>query len=221
MADIFIELNNITRTFLMEKSPVEALKSASCRILPRDRIAIMGASGSGKSTLLHIMGALDKPTSGSITWPSLEQPLRPGKIGFVFQTHSLLPTLSVIENIELPLILMNKDPAKACREGMELLERIGLRDLADKLPCELSGGQLQRVAMARVLAAKPNLILADEPTGQLDHPTAQNLITVLLTAIEDTDTAVVIATHDISIAQRMRSIWNIRHGVLEVGNTIC
>jgi putative ABC transport system ATP-binding protein/lipoprotein-releasing system ATP-binding protein len=205
----------------MAKSPVEALKSASCSVLPRDRIAIMGASGSGKSTLLHLMGALDKPTSGSIVWPSLEQPLRPGKIGFVFQTHSLLPTLSVIENIELPLILMNQDEKEARNAGMELLERIGLSELKDKLPSELSGGQLQRVAMARVLAAKPKLILADEPTGQLDHPTAQNLITVLLTAIENTDTAVVIATHDSSVAQRMRSIWNIRHGVLEVSDLLC
>jgi putative ABC transport system ATP-binding protein/lipoprotein-releasing system ATP-binding protein len=181
----------------------------------------MGASGSGKSTLLHLMGALDKPTSGSIVWPSLEQPLRPGKIGFVFQTHSLMPTLSVIENIELPLILMNQDEKEARNAGMELLERIGLSELKDKLPSELSGGQLQRVAMARVLAAKPKLILADEPTGQLDHPTAQNLITVLLTAIENTDTAVVIATHDSSVAQRMRSIWNIRHGVLEVSDLLC
>lgn len=221
MDGAFVELSNVTRTYLLAKSPVEALTEASCRVIPSDRIAVMGASGSGKSTLLHLMGALDKPTSGIIKWPSLNQPLGPGKIGFVFQTHSLLPTLSVIENIVLPLVLMNQDEKEARALGMELLERIGLQELKDKLPGELSGGQLQRVAVARVLAAKPKLILADEPTGQLDHLSAQSLITVLLAAIENSDTAVVIATHDSSVAQRMRSVWNIHHGVLEVSRPLC
>lgn len=230
MPKALVQLKNINRAFSKGTAIIEALKAVTCAVKPKDRIAVVGASGSGKSTLLHLMGYLDNPTSGDISWPLLDrsQPLRPAQIGFIFQMPSLLPTLNVLENVELPLLISSHEP-KMARESaleslglsayesaLEALGRIGLSELADKLPDELSGGQLQRVAVARVLAMKPKLILADEPTGQLDHPTANKLLDAFLAAMDGTDTALVIATHDMAVAERMSTVWQISHGILEV-----
>lgn len=220
MSDVFVEFKNVSKVYSAGISTVEALKDATCSVRPKDRIAVVGASGSGKSTLLQIMGELDSPTSGTVLWPSFNSnvPLRPKQIGFVFQMSSLLPTLNVLENIELPLLLMDKDKDETRLKALEILDQIELSELKDKLPDELSGGQLQRVAVARILASRPKLILADEPTGQLDHPTAQKLLDVLLRSIENSDTAVVMATHDAEAASRMDTAWKIHHGILEVEN---
>ena len=217
MSEALVQMQDAGRTYLQGGIPIEALKSATCRVLPGDRIAMVGPSGSGKSTLLHLMGGLDAPTSGSISWPLLgvADELRPGKIGVVFQWQSLLPSLSVVENVSLPLLLMDAVGEDAHTQAMDLLARFGLDALADRLPEELSGGQLQRVAVARSLAARPRLILADEPTGQLDHPTAMNLLDTLLAHVADTDTALVIATHNAAVAERMATTWRMHHGVLE------
>lgn len=218
MPEALVELKEIGRTFLQGNVKIEALKSATCVVLPKDRIAVIGASGSGKSTLLHIMGNLDSQTSGEIAWPLLNKDisLRPSQIGFVFQMQSLLPTLSILENIELPLLLVDHTADSAEKVALDVLERIELADLKDKLPDELSGGQLQRVTVARALAAKPKLILADEPTGQLDHPTAKHLMDILLDYIDDSDTALVISTHDMAVAERMKTHWFMSHGLLGV-----
>lgn len=218
MNEMFVHMDAIGRTYSRGKTPVVAVASATCTVLPGDRIALIGPSGSGKSTLLHLLGGLDMPTSGSISWPALgaRQTLRPMKVGFVFQMPSLLAALSVVENVEIPLLLGQTSPEKARVAALDALERIGLLFIADKLPEELSGGQAQRVAVARALASRPKLILADEPTGQLDHPTAQHLFDVLLAALEGTETALVIATHDQSVTKRMDTVWHIQHGVLEV-----
>lgn len=218
MSKIYVEMQNAGHTYLKGERAVEALKSATCTIFPGDRIAVMGPSGSGKSTFLHIMGGLDMPTSGCISWPALgpRETLYPNQVGFVFQSQSLVSSLNVIENVKLPLLLMNYDDKKAHNIAMEVLESIALGGIAEKLPDELSGGQLQRAAVARALAARPKLILADEPTGQLDHPTAQNLFDVLLSYIKGSDTALVVATHDPDIAKRMDAAWKIQHGKLEV-----
>lgn len=205
------------RMYQRGAAPVAALQEATCVIAPGERIALVGRSGSGKSTLLHLLGGLDVPTSGMIAWPALgmRETLRPSQIAFVFQMPSLLPPLTVVENVELPLLLGGIDQSAARAAAHDALERIDLKPLADQLPEELSGGQAQRVAVARALAYRPRLILADEPTGQLDRPTAQHLFDILLAALAGTDTALVVATHDRSVAERLEQSWHMRQGVLE------
>ena len=218
MPEVLAYIQNGGRTYRRGNTPVVALVSATCAIMPGDRIALVGPSGSGKSTLLHLLGGLDTPTSGILAWPALgaRETLRPGKIGFVFQTQSLLAPMTVVENVEIPLLLGQVSAEKARATALDILERLGLESLAEKLPEELSGGQVQRVAMARALACGPKLILADEPTGQLDHPTAQHLFDELLAALEGTDTALLVATHDMTVAERMHTVWRMQHGTLEV-----
>jgi putative ABC transport system ATP-binding protein/lipoprotein-releasing system ATP-binding protein len=218
MNEPLVKLESAGRVF-GHGSPVVALTSATCEVRPGDRIAVVGPSGSGKSTLLQLMGGLDAPTSGRVSWPALgsRESLRPGKVAFVFQMPSLLPPLTVVENVEIPLLLGKVEAGAARRAAMEALESIELAGLAEKLPEELSGGQAQRVAVARALAYRPKLILADEPTGQLDHTTARHLFDVLLASLEGADTALVVATHDLSIAARLSDTWVMHRGQLEVG----
>jgi putative ABC transport system ATP-binding protein/lipoprotein-releasing system ATP-binding protein len=191
------------------------LAGADCRVREGDRIALVGPSGSGKSTLLHILGGLVRPTQGEIAWPALgnRETLQPEKITFVFQTPSLFPALTVVQNVTLPLILAGNDFEAASR-ATALLAAFGLDGLADKLPEELSGGQAQRVAMARALVVAPRLILADEPTGQLDSNTSFGFLETVLELIRGSKTGLVIATHDLSVARRMDRQWTIEHGIL-------
>ena len=207
------------RSYRRGGTEVVALREATCTVLPGDRIALVGRSGSGKSTLLHLLGGLDAPTAGTITWPRLgtRDSLRPSQVAFVFQTPSLLPALTTVENVELPLLLGNADLSLVRAAALEALAQLDLSALADKLPEELSGGQAQRVAMARALVAHPQLVLADEPTGQLDRPTAQHVFDTLLAALADTATALIVATHDQAIAERLEQVWRIDHGILEGG----
>lgn len=218
MHEMLAHMEQGRRTYTRGKTPVVAVASATCAIVPGDRIALVGPSGSGKSTLLHLLAGLDTLTSGSLSWPALgaRETLRPSKIGLVFQMPSLLAPLTVVENVEIPLLLGEISTQKSRTAALDALERIGLQSIAEKLPEELSGGQAQRVAVARALATQPKLILADEPTGQLDHPTAQHLFDVLLASLEGTDTALVVATHDMAVAERMHTLWHIQHGILEV-----
>lgn len=194
-----------------------ALDGATFTIPAGARIALVGPSGCGKSTLLHLIAGLDTPTSGALAWPALgpKESLRPLHVGFVFQAPSLVAPLTVVENVELPLLLEHRDPAEARTAALAVLGRIGLAELADKLPEEISGGQAQRVAVARALVHQPALLCADEPTGQLDRATAKHLMDVLLAAIEGTSTALVVATHDPEIAARLTTPWRMQHGILE------
>jgi len=164
------------------------------------------------------MGGLDSPTSGAIAWPELGtlETLRPRQVGYVFQTLSLLAPLTVLENVELPLLMTNEKADTARALATAALEKLDLMMIAQKLPEELSGGQAQRVAIARAFAGSPKLILADEPTGQLDHPTAQHLFDELFSALANSETALVVATHDLAIAQRLSTQWHLSHGRLEV-----
>ncbi len=218
MSDVLVDVREAGRTYQVGERPLVALDSATCRVSPGEHVALVGPSGSGKSTLLHLMGGLDLPTTGEVSWPVLgkRETLRPEKVAFVFQTPSLLAPLTVVENVELPLLLGHTGAKDARRAAIEALERIELDGIADKLPEELSGGQTQRVAVARALAYRPRLILADEPTGQLDHPTAKHLFDVWLASLEGTETALVIATHDMTVAGRMNDRWRMLHGILEV-----
>jgi ABC-type lipoprotein export system ATPase subunit len=217
---VLVEAHDAGRTY-PGYIPVVALASATCSVIPGDRIAVTGPSGSGKSTLLYLLAGLETPTSGSITWPALgpRDGLRPAKVAFVFQVPSLLAPLTAVENVELPLLLDHVEVKIARQAALTALEQVELNGIAESLPEELSGGQAQRVAMARALAYRPKFILADEPTGQLDHPTAQHLFDVLLAALEGTDTALVVATHDPAVAERMHTTWHMHHGVLEAGAT--
>ena len=211
-----VEVRQASRVYQQGNASVTALIAASCEVYPGARIALVGPSGSGKSTLLHLLGGLETPSTGTVTWPALgpRESLRPKQVACVFQTPSLIPSLSVVENVELPLLLAGTN-REARTSALATLERIDLLELADKLPEELSGGQAQRVGVARALAYQPKLILADEPTGQLDHPTAAHLLDVWLAALEDTNIALIIATHDLMVAERLDDIWHLRFGRLE------
>ena len=210
---LLIELSDVSRSFATGSQQVEALAGISCRIRAGDRIALVGPSGSGKSTLLDILAGLQRPSSGGASWPGLRQdlPLRPRQIGVVFQAPSLLPALSAIENVRLALDIAELEPASAMDPG-GALDRLGLLDLADKLPDQLSGGQMQRVALARALVTKPKVLLADEPTGQLDRETGRRVFDALLAALDGTETALVVATHDATIAARLERSWLIQAG---------
>jgi ABC-type lipoprotein export system ATPase subunit len=193
-----------------------ALQPADCTVAPGARVAIVGPSGSGKSTLLHLMAGLDEPTVGSVRWPAIGErsALRPGPVAVVFQAPSLLPPLTVEENVALPLLLLGEDDRAAHRAACAALELVDVADLRDKLPEEISSGQAQRVAVARALAGRPRLILADEPTGQLDRSSGAAVVDVLLAAAEHAGAGLVVSTHDPTVAGRIPDVWEIRDGRL-------
>jgi ABC-type lipoprotein export system ATPase subunit len=195
---------------------VVAVHSVSCEVHAGEQIALTGPSGSGKTTLMHLFAGLDVPTTGIIDWPALGgiHDLRPGPIAVVFQGLSLLPPLDVVENVALPLLLQGADRATAQSEAVAALDRLGLGALASKLPEELSGGQSQRVAVARALAGHPRLILADEPTGQLDHASGTLVVDALIEAATTLGAALIVNTHDRAIADRIDVHWSMAGGRL-------
>ncbi len=212
--DVLVRCDDVRRVYRVGRTEVVAVANVSCEVRTRQHIAIVGPSGSGKSTLLHLIGGLDEPTTGTVSWPALgaRARLQPGPVGIVFQSPSLLPPLDVIENVALPLLLAGTAPDVARAEAGRVLERLDLAALGEKLPEEISGGQAQRVAVARALAGRPRLILADEPTGQLDHDTGAVVIDVLLDAASASGAAVVLTTHDDRIADRLDLRWLMRDG---------
>ncbi|HKN30338.1 MAG TPA: ATP-binding cassette domain-containing protein [Roseiarcus sp.] len=213
-----IELAGVSVQFASDGQSVVAVDHVNCRLTARDRVAIVGPSGSGKSTLMNVMAGLEELSAGAVSWPALDanRPLRPLQIGFAFQSPSLLPALTVIENVRLPLEIAGLDPEEAMTPD-EALARFSLTEIAHKLPDQLSGGQMQRVALARALVTRPNVIFADEPTGQLDRATGGAVIEALLAALDGGDCALVVATHDEELAARMDEIWRMRAGRLESG----
>ncbi len=193
-----------------------ALVATDCEIHAGQRVALTGPSGSGKSTLLYLLAGLDDPTSGSVAWPAIgeREDLRPSRLAMIFQGPSLLAPLTVAENVALPLILGGRPDAAAHADAREALDVLHLAELADKLPDEISGGQSQRVAVARVLAGTPQLILADEPTGQLDAANGAAVIDVLIEASRQTNAGLLVSTHDPAVAQRLTDRWEIHNGEL-------
>jgi putative ABC transport system ATP-binding protein len=207
----------VGRTFGSGVQAVVAVEAASFEIRSGQQIALTGASGSGKSTLLHLIAGLDGPTSGSLTWPSLAgAPLRPGPVAVVFQAASLLDFLDVKENVALPLLLAGKPPGIADAAAEASLGLLELDHLSERLPEELSGGQAQRVAVARALTGRPRLLLADEPTGQLDRAAADAVIDALVTATEASGCALLVSTHDIGVAARLGWRWSMSDGRLTI-----
>ena len=223
-----VDATRITRVFPMPAGPVTAVADVSLHVGRGDHIAIRGPSGCGKSTLLHMLGCVDTPTSGTLLFDGRDVAqlsdrqrslLRLRSIGFVFQRFFLLPTLTAAENVELPQSEANVAKDERRRRTRELLEYVGLGARADHRPAELSGGEMQRVAIARALANRPGLLLADEPTGELDRSTGAQ-IAALLDRVNADGTALVIVTHDPSLAERSRRVLNMRDGRIDEDRTL-
>lgn len=214
--DVVVRATNVARTFGSGSGAVVALHSVSCEVHAGDLVALTGPSGSGKTTLVHLLAGLDSPTCGLIEWPAIGgcDQLRPGPIAIVFQAPSLLPALDVLENVALPLLLQGADRTTAREKAMAALRRLDLEFIASKLPEELSGGQAQRVAVARVLAGQPRLIIADEPTGQLDHESGAVVIDALIDAATEIGAALIVNTHDTTVAARLEHHWTMANGRL-------
>ena len=208
----------LARTFGSGPTAIVAVHDVDCSIHAGERIALMGPSGSGKTTLLHLLAGLDHPTTGTVDWPSIGtiRDLRPGPVAVVFQSQSLLPALNVVENVALPQLLAGINRHEANARACAALDHLGLEELAEKLPEEISGGQAQRVAIARALVGHPKLILADEPTGQLDHASGVAVIDALVGAAQHAGAALVVNTHDPAIAERLDIRWSMTNGTLTV-----
>ncbi len=220
---MLIEMNNVFKTYVLGEVKVPALHAISLNIEDNEYVAIMGPSGSGKSTLMNIMGCLDTPTTGtyylgrkdvgSLNDNQLSD-IRNTKIGFVFQTFNLLPRSSALHNVELPLIYSGMSSFKRKQLAMDVLERVGLNDRMMHKSNELSGGERQRVAIARALINKPSLILADEPTGNLDSKTGEEIIEIMQSLYEQGNT-IILVTHEEYIAKQANRIIRLRDGVIE------
>ena len=218
-----IEATNVSRMFPMAAGPVAAVRDVSLRVDQGDHTAISGPSGCGKSTLLHMLGCVDAPSSGSLLFDGKDVArlndrarslLRLTQIGFVFQRFFLLPMLTAAENVELPQSEAGVSRDERQRRTRELLDYVGLGPRADHRPSQLSGGEMQRVAIARALANRPRLLLADEPTGELDQATGEQ-IAALLDRVNADGTALVIVTHDPALAGRARRVLKMRDGRIE------
>jgi putative ABC transport system ATP-binding protein/lipoprotein-releasing system ATP-binding protein len=223
MTGPLVQCTGAARTFGAGTSATVALQPTSCEVVAGARVALVGPSGSGKSTLLHLMAGLDDPTLGTVEWPAIggRAELRPGPVAVVFQGPSLLAPLNVLENVALPLVLAGRGHDEARALGRAALERLDLGHLEDKLPEEISGGQAQRVAVARALAGEPRLILADEPTGQLDRASGAAVVDVLLAAAEHSGAGLVVATHDLTVADRIAERWEMHGGRLQTTEPAC
>ncbi len=213
-----VRLVEVSRTFGTGRRAVVAVHAATAVVQQEARIAVVGPSGSGKSTLLHLMAGIDSPTSGQISWPALagDDRFHTARVGMVFQGPSLMPPLTVVENVALPLVLDGVSDEQAQEQAHQALSTLGIEDLAAKLPEELSGGQAQRAAVARALAAGRPMIIADEPTGQLDHVAAERVMAVLLAAADQLEAGLVVSTHDPSIAAYLDNIWTMHEGSLMI-----
>ncbi|MCX6741885.1 MAG: ABC transporter ATP-binding protein [Candidatus Pacearchaeota archaeon] len=218
-----LHLNNVCKTYFLGEEKVSAVRNANIRINKGDFIAIMGPSGSGKSTLMNLVGVLDIPTEGEIF---LEQhniaklsesdlaQIRGRKIGFIFQQFNLIRTLTAKENVMLPMMFQNIPSEEREKRALMLLEQIGLKDRSNHRPGELSGGQQQRVAIARALANNPDMILADEPTGNLDSKTGHEII-LLLKNLNKKGKTIIMVTHDINVAKEAKKIIHIVDGEIK------
>lgn len=213
----------VIRRFLEGESTLEVLSGVDLRVVAAERLAIIGASGSGKTTLLQILGGLDEPTEGEVivggqpmanTTEEEKGELRNRYIGFVYQFHHLLPEFTSQENVAMPLLIRRVRKEDALAQAAELLERVGLGQRLAHKPGELSGGERQRAAVARALITKPKLVLADEPTGNLDAGNGEHVLNLMLELNQELKTSLVIVTHDHSIAQRMDRILLLENGRL-------
>jgi len=225
---MLLELKNISKKYEIPSGEghTTVLRDISFQIFQGESVAVVGPSGSGKSTLLNIIGALDKPTSGAVTFAGKDlaglddselSRIRNREIGFVFQLHHLLPQCTVFENVLIPTIPLGlkKGDEDVRNRAKNLLERVGLEKHRDHFPGQLSGGEMQRVAVIRALINKPKLILADEPTGSLDRESSENLGQLLVKVNKEEGTALITVTHSIELARLMDKAFRLRDGTLE------
>ena len=221
---ITVKTDDVVKEYRMGGTVLQALKGVSVEIEKGEYISIMGPSGSGKSTLFNMIGALDSPTNGlvyiddvnllelssaEIAW------IRCWKIGYIFQSFNLIPVMSALENVSLPMIFAGVSSSDRKKKGLELLDKVGLADRADHKPDELSGGQQQRVAIARSMANGPSIILADEPTGNLDLKTGRDIINLLKEMNEKEQVTIISATHDLKMLDVSDRVIYIRDGMIE------
>jgi putative ABC transport system ATP-binding protein len=218
-----IRIENLTRFYTIGEETVRALNGINLSIQKNEYVALMGPSGSGKSTLMNIIGCLDTPTSGEyfLNGPNVAQlsdselaAIRNKEIGFVFQTFNLLPRLTALQNVALPLVYAGIPEAERLKKAKEVLEQVGLGDRIKHRPNELSGGQRQRVAVARALVNHPSIILADEPTGNLDTKTSEEIMQ-LLDIIHQAGNTIVLVTHEEDIALHAKRVVRMRDGIVE------
>ena len=223
MTDPVLECRHVSRQFAEGGSTLQVLRDVDLAVMPAERVAIIGASGSGKTTLLQILGGLDEPTGGSVlvhgepmhgVGEKAKGELRNRYIGFVYQFHHLLPEFTAEENVAMPLLIRRESKPAALEKARALLARVGLGERLTHKPGELSGGERQRAAVARALITKPQLVLADEPTGNLDAGNGEHVLRLMLELNEELKTSLVIVTHDHSIAERMDRVLVLEDGVL-------
>ncbi len=222
--DLLVNVHHVEKLYTTGQRTVAALRDVSLEVRAGEFVALMGPSGCGKSTLLHLIGGMDRPTRGQILVGGTELAtlsetalarFRRQRVGFVFQFFNLLPTLTVLENVALPLMLDGVRDAKAQERALTLLERVGVQARATHYPAELSGGEMQRVAVARAVVSNPALILADEPTGSLDSENGQHVMDVLRDLNREMGLTIILATHNDEAAQYARRIIRIRDGKIE------
>jgi len=222
-----IELRDIRKTYYLGEVDLPVLNGISLRVAPGELVALMGTIGSGKSTLMHILGCLDHPTAGEywldgedISWLSARQRARVRKrmIGFVFQTFNLLPRTSALENVMMPLAYVEDIAERQMRQhATELLRKVGLAERLNHQPSQLSGGQQQRVAIARALVNQPRILLADEPTGNLDSRTSEEILQMFQALNRSDGLTIILVTHDPGVADHAQRIVRIRDGLIEDG----
>ena len=227
MSEPVLQCCSIVRRFDEGGSTLEVLSGVDLSVEPAERMAIVGASGSGKTTLLQIMGGLDAPTAGEVLvdGQAMHEMNEVGKgnlrnryLGFVYQFHHLLPEFSAAENVAMPLMIRRVAKVDALKQAQVLLERVGLGERLTHKPGELSGGERQRTAVARALITRPKLVLADEPTGNLDAGNGEHVLQLMLELNRELETSLVIVTHDHSIAERMDRIMILENGRLRSSN---
>ncbi|MCX6132316.1 MAG: ABC transporter ATP-binding protein [Ignavibacteriales bacterium] len=219
-----IELENVTKVYQTGEVEVKALKGISLQLDKKSFISFIGPSGSGKSTLLNLIGALDKPTQGTIIVNGTDvktldragaAAFRGKTIGFVFQNFNLIPVLTVYENVEYPLLMLERLPSKERRDRvLRLLDKVGMTDQKEKFPNHISGGQKQRVAVARALVTNPQIVLADEPTANLDHATAFKVINIMHEMTTEFGTTFIFSTHDPKIVGEAEVIYTLEDGTI-------